>query len=109
MWDPSSLPENFLRRRVAEIDEGAAGFLEYQTGLPSRMGEKVGGSTMTAVQCKIGRYGSFTGMEREKGEWKREAREECEAASRLWHNPCQQNVTDSAVQPLSRGMRMRGG
>ena len=54
---------------AGEIDEGAAGFLEYQTGLSSRMGEKVGGSSMRAVQCKLGLCGSFTHLEREKHEW----------------------------------------
>jgi len=33
VWDTSSRPENFLRRRLAEeVHESAAGFLEYQTG-----------------------------------------------------------------------------
>jgi len=39
---------------AGEIDEGAAGFLEYQSGLSSRMGEKVEEVSMRAVQCKLG-------------------------------------------------------
>jgi len=30
---------------------------------------------MRAVQCKLGRYGSFTRLEREKPEWECEGRE----------------------------------
>jgi len=30
---------------------------------------------MRAVQCKLGHYGSFTRLEREKREWGREGRE----------------------------------
>ena len=42
----SGLPENFYNEGwlAEEIDNGPTGFLEYQTGLLSRMGEKVGGS-----------------------------------------------------------------
>ena len=88
-----------------EIDEGAVGFLEYQTGLSSRMGEKVGGSSMRAVQCKLGHYRSFTGVEHEKrewkGEWGREGREgegEGPVVSRLcteWWNESARNLRSS--------------
>jgi len=37
-----------------EIDEGAVGFLGYQTSLSSRMGEKVGGSSMETVTAEKG-------------------------------------------------------
>ena len=42
----SGLPVNFYNEgwMTEEIDDGPTGFLEYQTGLLSRMGEKVGGS-----------------------------------------------------------------
>jgi len=45
----------------------------------------------------------------EKREWKGEAREECEVASRLWHNPHQQSVIDSAAQTLSSREQVRSG
>jgi len=59
------------------------------------------------VQFKIGHYGSFKGVKCEKHEWKGEACEECEAASRLWHNPHQQSVIDSAAQTLSSREQVR--
>ena len=61
------------------------------------------------MQFKIGHYGSFKGVECEKHEWKGEACEECEAASRLWHNPHQQSVIDSAAQMLSSREQVRSG
>jgi len=46
VWDTSSRPEKFLRRRLAEeVHESATGFLEYQKW----QGEQVGGSSMKAV------------------------------------------------------------
>ena len=66
---------------------------------------------MRAVQCKLGRYGSFTAVEREKrewkGEWGREGREgegEGPVASRLcteWWNESVRNLRSSL-----RHMRM---